>query len=173
MNPFMHEGYAARALRCVAMAATIAGIGWTVFALTLPDTRSRKPVGGVPAATREAGYEIHRRLADSVPGLQLRIAEGRGLLLLPLDALERDETIEAWYSAMAASAAAVPGLRIEAQLPLDLDPADRARAMSLIATPALGAGLPTEDITFTDERPPRPPADDRGVWIELELPRAD
>lgn len=166
------QGHAGRALRVGAMTAAIGGLGWAVFALTLPDAPAVNPEEEMPSAIREAGYEIHRQLAYSVPGLELRVVAGRAELLLPLASLKRDETIEAWYAALAASVDAVPGLRIEAELPLDFDPTDRARAMSLIASPALAAGLPREAITFVDQRPPRPSATDRGIRISIALPGA-
>lgn len=123
-----------------------------------------------PDTVREAGYALHRQLADAVPGLEVRVEDDTALVLLPLDAMNRDDTIEAWYAAMAASVEAVPGLRIEVELPLDFEPTRRARAMSLIAAPALSAGLPREAITFEDEQPPRRAADVRGVRLVLLLP---
>lgn len=166
------RGPAGWALRVGAMAAAIGGFGWAVFALTLPDAPAEIPDEETNPATREAGYEIHRQLADSVPGLELRVIAGKAHVLLPLDELNRDETIGAWYAAMEASVEAVPGLRIEAELPLEFDPTDRARAMSLIASPALAAGLPRAAITFVDQRPPRPASADRGVRISIALPGA-
>lgn len=161
---------AAQAARVGLMATAMAGLAWIVIAQVSPQS-GLAPFDERSAASREAGYELHRQLARAVPGLELLIVDGEAQLLLPLDVLDADETIDAWSRGLAASFTAVPELRIEAELPLELDPTWRARVMSLIAAPVMAAGLPRDTVTFTDAQPPRPPADERGVRMVIVLPR--